>query len=463
MPSLLDARAALLALAACGFASASASAANPIVQTSFTADPAPVVFGDTVFLYTTHDEDDALEFKMIDWKLYTSKDMVNWTDHGTVADLSIFPWANQHNDAWAPQVVARNGKYYLYAPVTVPGSPSNVIGVAVSDSPYGPFKDPLGHPLIGRGEGNFDPTVLIDDDGQAYLYWGNPHLSYVKLNRDMISYSGEIKRIDAKPRNYQEGPWVYKRNGKYYLAYASSCCSEGLGYAMSDSPTGPWEYKGQIMDPSPLSTGNHPGIIDFKGKSYVFGLNYRLNWAETPIHHERRSVNVADFTYRPDGTIPTLPFWNTTGVQQLEPLSPYRRVEAETIAWESRLKRDRDMPFDWAPGVRSARDPRTGMYITPVAARAYVQVAGVDFGRKGPKMFTASVASEAPGGKIEVRAGSPEGTLIATVEVPATGGASAWRSVTVPAANVTGVQDVYLVLNAHGRHVPFGIDYWQFD
>src|SRR5205814_10047730 len=105
-------------------------------------------------------------------------------------------------------------------------------------------------------------------------------------------------------------------------AYASSCCSEGLGYAMCDTPAGPWEYRGQIMDPSPLSTGTHPGIIDFKGKSYVFRLNYRLNWAETPIHRERRSVNVAGFTYGPDGTIPTLPFSNTTGVQQVEPLSP---------------------------------------------------------------------------------------------------------------------------------------------
>jgi hypothetical protein len=90
-------------------------------------------------------------------------------------------------------------------------------------------------------------------------------------------------------------------------------------------------------------------------------------------------------------------------------------------------------------------------------------VAGVDFGRKGPKTFKVSVASEVSGGKIEVRAGSPQGRLIATVEVPATGAVSAWRTVTVPAANVTGTQDVYLVLNAHGHHVPFGIDYWQFE
>lgn len=195
----------------------------------------------------------------------------------------------------------------------------------------------------------------------------------------------------------------------------------------------------------------------------MFGHNYRLNWSQSPVHHERRSVIVADFTYRPDGTIPTLPFWNTTGVQQVETLSPYRRVEAETIAWESRLKRDRDMPFDWAPGVRSAKDARTGMYITPVAARGYVQVAGVDFGKKAPKAIKVSVASEAPGGKIEVRVGSPEGTSIATIDVPATGGTTAWRTVTAASASVTGVQDLYFVLNAHGRHVPFGIDYWQFE
>ena len=142
-----------VAVAACWGPCLPASAENPIIQTNFTADPAPLVHGDTVYLYTSHDEDDAQGFKMRDWKLYTSKDMVNWTDHGTVADLSIFAWANQDNDAWAPQIVERNGKFYLYAPVTVSGSPRNVIGVAVADSPLGPFKDPLGRPLIDRGEG----------------------------------------------------------------------------------------------------------------------------------------------------------------------------------------------------------------------------------------------------------------------------------------------------------------------
>jgi len=146
------------------------NAENPIIQSNFTADPAPLVYNGTVYLYTSHDEEDATEFHMLNWKLYTSTDMVNWTDHGTVASLATFPWAVQSNDAWAPQAIERNGKFYLYVPISVSGSPKNVIAVAVADSPFGPFKDVLGHPLIGKAMGNIDPTVFIDDDGQAYLY-----------------------------------------------------------------------------------------------------------------------------------------------------------------------------------------------------------------------------------------------------------------------------------------------------
>jgi hypothetical protein len=128
------------------------------------ADPAPLVYNGTVYLYTSHDEDDATGFHMLNWKLYTSTDMVNWTDHGTIASLATFPWAVQSNDAWAPQVIERNNKFYLYVPISVPGWPKNVIAVAVADSPFGRFKDVLGHPLIGKAMGNIDPTVFIDDD-----------------------------------------------------------------------------------------------------------------------------------------------------------------------------------------------------------------------------------------------------------------------------------------------------------
>src|SRR5574344_2294767 len=221
-----------------------AIAQHPIITTKYTADPAPMVYQDTVYLYTTHDEDNADGFMMKDWLLYTSTDMVNWTDHGAVASLKSFKWVSLDNGAWAEQVVARNGKFYMYCPIH-----GNGIGVLVADTPYGPFKDPLGHALVWQKEhwNDIDPTVFIDDDGQAYMYWGNPELYYVKLNKDMISYSGEIHTL-THPEHYQEGPWLYKHDGHYYLAFASTCCPEGIGYAMSDSPTGPWKSMGHIMD-----------------------------------------------------------------------------------------------------------------------------------------------------------------------------------------------------------------------
>ena len=265
------------------------NAQSPIIQTKYTADPAPMVYNDTLFLYTGHDEDDASGFKMLNWLLYTSTDMVNWTEHGVVASLENFEWVPYDNGAWAAQCVERNGKFYLYCPV--PGGAG--IGVLVADSPYGPFKDPIGKPLIKNSNHDIDPTILIDDDGQAYMYWGNPKVYYVKLNADMISYSGEIIEEPTTPKNYQEGPWVWKRNGHYYMAYASTCCPEGIGYAMSESPTGPWEYKGMIVDASEKTRGNHPGIIEYKDKWYCFGHSYDLLKLTTSKFYERRSVAVS--------------------------------------------------------------------------------------------------------------------------------------------------------------------------
>ncbi len=424
-------------------------AENPVVQTNFTADPAPMVYNGTVYLYTSHDEDDASQFKMLNWKLYTSRDMVNWADHGTVASLATFPWAVQTNDAWAPQVIERNGKFYLYAPISVAGWPKNVIAVAVADSPFGPFKDALGHPLIAKAMGNIDPTVFIDDDGQAYLYWGNPNLWYVKLNKDMISYSGEVVKVYSRPENYQEGPWFYKHNGKYYMAYASHCCPEGIGYAMSNSPTGPWEYKGLIMAPDPRSSGNHPGIIDYKGGSYVFGFNYKLNFALTSTHRERRSVCAAKFAYNPDGTIATLPWWSDQGVPQIGPLNPFQRTQAATIAWES--------------GVRIAQDDKAGVYVTHITNGSYIKVAGLDFGRDQASTFTASVASDSSGGSIELHLNSVDGPQIASLPVSNTGGRNLWQTKTTAVSSATGVHDLYFVFKGEATGDLFNFDSWEFE
>jgi arabinoxylan arabinofuranohydrolase len=423
-------------------------AQNPIVQTNFTADPAPLVYRDTVYLYTSHDEDDATSFKMLNWRLYTSTDMANWTDHGSVASLATFPWAVQSNDAWAPQAVERNGKFYLYVPISVPGWPKNVIAVAVANSPYGPFKDALGHPLIDKGNGYIDPTVFVDDDGQAYLYWGNPNLWYVKLNPDMISYSGDIVKVESRPDNYQEGPWFYKRNGKYYMAYASHCCPEGIGYAMSDSPTGPWTYKGMIMEPDSLSSGNHPGIIDYKGRSYVFGFNYTLNRALTTTHRERRSVCAARLTYNPDGTIPTLPWWSPAGVEQVGTLNPFVRTEAETIAWES--------------GVRATQSGPVGVYVSAMEDGSYIRVRGVDFGKQGASRFSARLASGSRGGAIELHLDAVGGPLIGRLPVADTGGAYDWQTMTTPVSGAVGTHDLFLVFRGGTAGPLFNFDYWRF-
>ncbi len=440
-----------------------AQADNPIIQTHFTADPAPLVHDGVVYLYAGHDEDDAEGFKMLDWHVYSSTDMVNWTDRGVVASLKTFPWADQTNDAWAPQVIERGGKFYLYAPISVAGSPKNVIAVAVADTPAGPFRDALGKPLIAAGEGNIDPTVWIDDDGQAYLYWGNPHLWYVKLNKDMVSYSGPIVRVDSKPGDYQEGPWFYKRDKHYYMAYASTCCPEGIGYAMSDKPTGPWVHKGKIMDPNQGATGNHPGIIDYKGGSYVFGFNYELNFAMTPIHHERRSITVTRFEYNSDGTIPNQPWWDNKGVRQLEPVDPYKRVEAETIAWTSRIKRDRDRPYIWAPGVTTARDDRNGVYVTRTLNRNYIKVSGVDFGKTPPKRFIASVAGHVQGSSLELRLDQVDGPLLGTMQIKPSQPAGQWQENTATVSETTGVRDLYLIFKGPGDASLFDFDYWRFE
>ncbi len=417
-------------------------AQNPIIQTKFTADPAPMVYNDTVFLYTTHDEDDANGFKMLNWLLYTSTDMANWTDHGIVASLNDFSWVRHDNGAWAPQCIERNGKFYLYCPMH-----GNGIGVLVADTPYGPFKDPLGKRLIETNHlwNDIDPSPFIDDDGQAYLFWGNPDLYYVKLNDDMISYSGEVVKESTKPKNYQEGPWVWKRKNHYYLAYASTCCPEGIGYAMSNSITGPWEYKGMVMDATSKSRGNHPGIIDYKGKSYCFGLNYDLLKRTTLKHHERRSVSVDQMIYNADGSIETVPYWSTNGPEQVEAVNPYKRVEAETIAWSE--------------GVKTAKDPKVGMYVTQIHAGDYIKLRGVDLGKgaKKIKIFAASAA----GGNVEVRIDDKNGPVIAVCNITNTGGWNTWKTFTAKVKRMKGLHDLYLVFNG-GEGELFNLDAWKF-
>ena len=441
----------------------------PLFQTKYTADPSPLVVGDTLFLYTSHDaspedipdenEKSSAGFFMYDWLLWSTTDMVNWTEHGAVASLKDFPWRSRENGAWAIQTVERNGKYYLYAPLHGHG-----IGVLEADSPYGPFKDPLGKPLVWDQSNwyDIDPSVYTDDDGQAYMYWGNPHTFWAKLGNDMTSLASGVTKLPHIP-NYQEGPWFYKRNGHYYLGFASTCCPEALGYAMSDSPTGPWEWKGYIMKPTPRDRGNHPGICDYKGHSYVFGQNYDLMHLETFEHHERRSVSATEITYNADGTIQEVPYWlDQKPMNQLHWLNPYQRVEAETMNWGYGLKSSK-MGIQ-NTGVVKDMPESTGkrnMYIYDINDGEYIRLRGVDFGSKGAKQFAITVSAAIKAGcTITLRLNSNKGPVVGTLNVKSTGSVDKYRTFTTKVKEATGVHDLYICFsNAQGD---VHLDWWQF-
>jgi hypothetical protein len=433
-------------------------AQNPIIQTNYTADPAPMVHDGTVYLYTSHDEDETVKnfFTMNDWRCYSTTDMVNWTDHGAVLSYKDFGWSR--GDAWAGQCVYRNGKYYYYLPVNQKNG-GNAIGVAVSDSPTGPFKDALGKPLL-IGNGYIDPTVFIDDDGQAYLYWGNPNLWHVKLNEDMISYNQEygIKKEDLKDENfgyrakkidnrtaaYEEGPWLYKRNNLYYLFYPAGGVPEHLAYSTAKSITGPWTYRDTIMHVIQKGGAftNHPGVIDFKGKSYLFYHSGALPGGGG----FKRSVCIEPFQFNADGSIPLIESTPMGVKESASNLNPFSRVEAETIAFSE--------------GLKTASDSKTGVYVTKIDNGDYIKVRSVDFGT-GAKKFEASVASVLAGEKIEIRIDGKDGSVLGTLTVKNTGGMQNWSVQKCKLKNVKGIHDIYFVFKG-GKDNLFNFDWWKF-
>jgi len=430
---------------------------NPIVQTNYTADPAPMVHNGTVYLYTSHDEDNTIKnfFTMNDWRCYSSTDMVNWTDRGAILSYKVFEWSR--GDAWAGQCIYRNGKFYYYLPVNQKNG-GNAIGVAVSDSPTGPFKDAIGKPLL-TGYGYIDPTVYIDDDGQAYLYWGNPNLWHVKLNEDMISYNQNpgivkedlkdenfgyrAKKIDNRTAAYEEGPWLFKRNSSYYLLYPAGGVPEHLAYSTAKSITGPWTYGDTIMHV--IKEGgaftNHPGYIEFKGKSYLFYHNAALLGGGG----FKRSVCIEPFTFNTDGSIPLISPTKEGVKESASNLNPYKRVEAETMAWEE--------------GIETAKGDKAGVYVTSIHKGDYIKVRSVDFGN-GANSFKASVATLTKGGCIEIYADSLTGTLLGTCNVKSTGGTTNWAIQSCKVNKAKGVQDIYFLFKGEGGDL-FNFDWWQ--
>lgn len=299
---------------------------NPIVRDKFTADPAPMVHDGRLYLYVGHDEfyegqdtaSGGKEFNITEWLCYSTDDMQTWTDHGAVLRPTDFKWAV--GEAWASQVVEKDGKFYYYTTAQA-GEPyvGKAVGVAVSDSPTGPFKDAIGKPLVSddmtdngpRGWWNdIDPTVLIDG-GDAWLCWGNGTCFLAKLKPNMTEIDGEIKVLDM-PR-YVEGPWLHKKDGTYYLTYASfGKGAETISYATAPSMEGPWTPRGELTGSATNSFTIHPGIVEFNGQSYLFYHNAVLEIDGHKGAIGRRSVCVDSLNYDKDGLM--IPVVQTSGI-----------------------------------------------------------------------------------------------------------------------------------------------------
>ncbi|GGQ79235.1 family 43 glycosylhydrolase [Streptomyces asoensis] len=258
------------------------------------ADPNIVRFGDTFYMYPTTDGFDG--WSGTQFKAYSSTDLVHWTDHGVILDLGPdVSWADSR--AWAPTIAEKNGKYYFYY-----CADAN-IGVAVSDSPTGPFKDALDKPLLKAGQYSgqmIDPAVFTDDDGRSYLYWGNGHAYVVPLGDDMVSFDAS-EVTDITPSGYNEGSFVVKRRGTYYFMWSENDTRDEnyrVAYATGPSPTGPWTKRGVVLEKD-LSLGikgpGHHSVVQVPGTDDWYIAYHRFAIPGGDGTHRETTVDRMEF------------------------------------------------------------------------------------------------------------------------------------------------------------------------
>ncbi len=291
---------------------------NPLVRDCYTADPAPMVSSDgRLYVYCGHDEcfedkpgyEGKYGFNITEWLCYSTEDMVTWTDHGVIMKPTDFSWSI--GEAWASQVMEYEGKYYFFVSTQCGDPNCKAVGVAVSGTPTGPFVDAIGKPLITddmtdngpRGWWNdFDPTIMVDDDGTPWLCWGNGTCFLAPLKHNLVELAGPITVLPME--NYVEGPWLYKRGEHYYNVYASMGDHlETISYAMAPSVEGPWTFAGELLGEQKDSFTTHPGIIDYKGKSYLFYHGTSLSLDGYGPATGRRSICFTEIYYDQDGLI----------------------------------------------------------------------------------------------------------------------------------------------------------------
>ena len=427
----------------------SALATNPIIMDQFTADPTARVFEGEVYLYPSHDIPVPAGsgarsnwFCMEDYHVFSSSNLVDWTDHGVICNQTNVPWLTRHNfDMWAPDCVFKDGTYYFYFPV------GGRIGVATSEKPYGPWKV-VDQPVTGvRG---IDPCVLLDDDGSAYLFTAAGGISVSKLKSNMVETETRPQRIANLPRpGLIEGPFAFKRNGIYYLTYPHAVTdatghqgAERLEYSISTNVFGPYIWTGVITDTNASGCWTeHHSIVQYQGQWYLFYHDNQLS----PNFDKNRSVRIDYLHFNDDGTIEkVIPTLRGVGI-----------VDAK-----SKIQIDRHSDISPEGALVSFLNPTNtfeGWKVSFNRTNAWVRFDRVDFGRERLKSVSARAASQT-GGTVQIRADTANGPLLATVKIPK---GSQWTVIKSKAAKVPA--GVHNLIVSQIRSEPVDLDWISFN
>ena len=427
-----------------------AHAQNPFIRDQYSADPSARVFGNKVYVYPSHDilatpgKGRVGWFCMEDYHVFSSSDLVNWTDHGVIVQQNKVPWVRPDSySMWAPDCIERNGKYYFYFPTspkdTVTYGRGFTIGVAVADKPEGPY---IPQPTPIKGVRGIDPNVFIDKDGQAYLYWSAGNIYGAKLNDNMLELASDVKTLGELPsKGLKEGPYLFERNGTYYLTYPHvENKIERLEYAVGENPLGPFKFAGVIMDESPTGCWtNHHSVINFKNQWYLF---YHHN-DYSPKFDKARSVRVDSLFFNEDGTIkkvnPTLRGVGLTNASSEIQLDRYTKINDASINF-----------LDTADKFKGWKTEFNGQ-------TAWVQYNSVDFGKKKIKSFTVRALSE-KGGKFQVRLDKMDGPIIGEVTIPPTG---QWKNIKSRTLKVeAGIHHLFVISKSDN---PVEVDWIMFE
>ena len=400
----------LLIIALFGLQRTVATGQNPFIQDQFTADPTARVFNGRVYVYPSHDipaqpgRGRAGWFVMEDYHVFSSSNLADWTDHGVILSQNKVNWVDSTSfSMWAPDCIERNGKYYFY----FPSNPKPVygkgftVGVAISDNPYGPF---IPHTEPIKNVSGIDPNVLIDKDGQAYLYWSQGNIFVAKLKENMLELASEPLVIGNLPqKGLKEGPYVFERNGKYYLTFPHvENKIERLEYATGDNPMGPFKVTGVIMDESPTGCWtNHQSIVRYNNQWYLFYHHNDLS----PKFDKNRSIRVDSLFFNEDGTIrkviPTLRGVGLTEATKEIQIDRYNRISdnGASIAFLDSL--------DTFKGWKTILDKKD----------AWVQYNAVNFGNRKLKSVQIRVMS-LNGGTLQIFLDKSGGPLLAEIIIP---------------------------------------------